>query len=132
MSIFKWPGTAKWLLFCRFLNAVLFLGGIHIDDYYEHWNVVQDYVSYMYYNGHLQLLIKLDYKLHSHSLMMSNFYFRGKTHERRYRFLMAFGYTFPTVISLFTLLTEFVAPECASYKPRFGEERCFFAGWYKC
>ena len=70
----------------------------------------------------------VDYKLHSNSLMMSNFYFRGKTHERRYRFLVAFGYTFPTVISLFTLLAEFVAPECASYKPRFGEEGCFFAG----
>ena len=92
---------------------------------------MQDYVSYKYIDNHLQLLIefnKVDYEKYSITLVISKFCFSGKTYEKRYRFLMVFGYTFPTLISLFTLLAEFIAPECASYKPRFGEEGCFFAG----
>ena len=71
---------------------------------------------------------RLLHEEYSITLVIFKFCFSGKTHEKRYRFLMAFGYTFPTFISLFTLLAEFIAPECASYKPRFGEEGCFFAG----
>merc|ERR1719414_1022526 len=54
-------------------------------------------------------------------------FFRGKTNAKRYRFLMIFGYSCPTMITLFTLLAEWLSPECAPYKPRFGEEGCFFA-----
>ena len=53
------PSTEKWFLLgkiiFRFLDSILFLGGIYIDDYHEHWNVVQNYVSVKCYNDHLQM-----------------------------------------------------------------------------
>ena len=39
---------------------------------------------------------------------------------------MMTGYILPLVISLCTLITEFSAPECSPYRPRFNEEYCFF------
>ena len=42
---------------------------------------------------------------------------------------MVLGYAFPTMVSIGTLTAEYLAPKCASFRPRFGEEGCFFAGW---
>ena len=42
--------------------------------------------------------------------------------------MIVVGYTCPTLITLCTLIAEYAAPECASFRPRFGEESCFFAG----
>ena len=39
---------------------------------------------------------------------------------------MMTGYILPLVISLCTLITEFSAPECSPYRPRFNEQYCFF------
>ena len=41
---------------------------------------------------------------------------------------MVLGYAFPTMVSIGTLTAEYLAPKCASFRPRFGEEGCFFAG----
>ena len=43
---------------------------------------------------------------------------------------MVLGYAFPTTVSIGTLTAEYLAPKCASFRPRFGEEGCFFAGWH--
>ena len=40
---------------------------------------------------------------------------------------MITGYVIPLVITIMTLITEFSAPECSNYKPRFSEDNCFFA-----
>jgi hypothetical protein len=44
--------------------------------------------------------------------------------------MMGAGYLVPTIISVCTLITEYAAPNCASFRPRFGEGSCFFAGLY--
>ena len=41
---------------------------------------------------------------------------------------IALGYGIPLIISIFTLIVEFTSPRCAIYRPRFGEETCFFSG----
>ena len=41
---------------------------------------------------------------------------------------MVLGYAFPTMVSIGTLTAEYLAPKCASFRPRFGEDGCFFAG----
>ena len=38
------------------------------------------------------------------------------------------GYSVPMIITLLTLAMELTLDECATGKPRFGEENCFFAG----
>jgi hypothetical protein len=48
--------------------------------------------------------------------------------HRRYRKLIVLSYGFPAFVTLCTLIAEYAAPECASFRPRFGEEGCFFAG----
>ena len=47
---------------------------------------------------------------------------------RRYRFEIIGGYGFPLIISLLTVIVEFAAERCSHFRPRFGEEHCFFAG----
>ena len=39
-----------------------------------------------------------------------------------------FGYGAPLLVCFLTAVTEFSAPRCAIYRPRFGEKTCFFAG----
>ena len=39
-----------------------------------------------------------------------------------------FGYGAPLVVFFLTAVTEFSAPRCAIYRPRFGEKTCFFTG----
>ena len=57
------------------------------------------------------------------------FVYRGNpANEDRYRNMIIFGYTCPTIITLCTLIVEYGSPECAKYRPRLGEENCFFAG----
>ena len=41
---------------------------------------------------------------------------------------IASGYGIPLIISFLTLIVEISSPRCAIYKPRFGEETCFFSG----
>ena len=50
--------------------------------------------------------------------------------KKKDRLLMqiASGYGIPLIISIFTLIVEFTSPRCAIYRPRFGEETCFFSG----
>ena len=38
------------------------------------------------------------------------------------------GYGLPLMVCLLTAVTEFSAPRCAIYRPRFGEKTCFFTG----
>ena len=38
------------------------------------------------------------------------------------------SYGFPAFVSLCTLIAEYSSPRCATFRPRFGEEGCFFAG----
>ena len=59
-----------------------------------------------------------------------NIYFhRGyPENQKRYRKTMVLGYAFPTMVSIGTLVAEYLAPKCASFRPRFGEDGCFFAG----
>lgn len=45
---------------------------------------------------------------------------------------MICGYLFPLLVSFITLLVEIFGQECAWYRPRFGEETCFFTDkWSK-
>ena len=46
----------------------------------------------------------------------------------RLRWEIMFGYGAPLVVLLLTAVTEFSAPRCAIYRPRFGEKTCFFTG----
>ena len=56
-------------------------------------------------------------------------YDRGFTpNKTRYRRMMLVGYVSPTIIVIMTMITEKAAPECASLKPRIGDNSCFFAG----
>jgi len=55
---------------------------------------------------------------------------RGFTpNKTRYRRMMLVGYLSPTIIVIMTMITEKAAPECASLKPRIGDNSCFFAEW---
>ena len=45
--------------------------------------------------------------------------------------LVGLSYGLPLIVSLLTVIVEFGYNEntkCASYRPRFGEETCFFSG----
>ena len=42
--------------------------------------------------------------------------------------LVGLSYGLPLIVSFLTVIVEFGAPQCASYRPRFGEETCFFSG----
>ena len=60
-------------------------------------------------------------------------YDRGCTpNKNRYRRMMLVGYLSPTIIIIMTMITEKVAPECATLKPRIGDNSCFFAGNSDC
>ena len=50
------------------------------------------------------------------------------SNSKRYKILVGCSYGLPLVVSLLTIIVEFGAPQCASYRPRFGEESCFFSG----
>eukprot|EP00094_Tigriopus_californicus_P005218 TCALIF_05031-PA protein Name:"Similar to mth2 G-protein coupled receptor Mth2 (Drosophila simulans)" AED:0.03 eAED:0.03 QI:366/0.85/0.75/1/0.57/0.75/8/0/701 len=49
------------------------------------------------------------------------------TSRSRYLKERIVGYSVPISITLLTLLIEIVGPSCSTYRPRFAEERCFFA-----
>ena len=60
-------------------------------------------------------------------------YDRGcSPNKTRYRRMMLVGYLSPTIIVIATMITEKAAPECASLKPRIGDNDCFFAGNIDC
>ena len=42
--------------------------------------------------------------------------------------LVGVSYSLPLILSFLVAVVEFTAPKCASYRPRFGEETCFFSG----
>ena len=42
--------------------------------------------------------------------------------------LVGLSYGLPLIVSFLTVIVEFGSPKCASYRPRFGEETCFFSG----
>ena len=48
--------------------------------------------------------------------------------HQRYRKMIVLSYGFPAFVTFCTLTAEYAAPKCASFRPRFGEEGCFFAG----
>merc|ERR1711994_1030806 len=50
------------------------------------------------------------------------------SNSKRYKILVGCSYGLPLIVTLLTLIVEFGAPQCASYRPRFGEESCFFSG----
>ena len=52
----------------------------------------------------------------------------SQKNERRYNLEVGCGYGIPFFISLLTIIVEFSADKCFPIKPRFGDEKCFFAG----
>ena len=72
-------------------------------------------------------MLKLIYEV---ILFILNLYTcRGNpSNSTRYRILVGCSYGLPLIVSLLTIIVEFGAPQCASYRPRFGEESCFFSG----
>ena len=46
----------------------------------------------------------------------------------RLRWEIMLGYGLPLIVCFLTAVTEFSAPRCAIYRPRFGEKTCFFTG----
>ena len=57
------------------------------------------------------------------------YHFRGHpSNSKRYKILVGCSYGLPLIVSTLTVIVEFSAPKCASYRPRFGEESCFFSG----
>ena len=57
-------------------------------------------------------------------------FFRGNpSNSKRYKILVGCSYGLPLIVTILTLIVEFGAPQCASYRPRFGEESCFFSGY---
>ena len=57
------------------------------------------------------------------------FHCRGNpSNSKRYKMLVGLSYGLPLIVSLLTVIVEFGSPKCASYRPRFGEETCFFSG----
>ena len=46
--------------------------------------------------------------------------------DQRYKYNLRFGYGVPLIITIITGIVEVTAPECSWFKPRFGEEVCFF------
>ena len=56
-------------------------------------------------------------------------HYRGYTpNQSRYRRMMLVGYLIPTIIVIMAIVTDKVAPECATLKPGIGDNSCFFAG----
>ena len=56
-------------------------------------------------------------------------HFRGHpSNSKRYKILVSCSYGLPMIVSILTVIVEFSAPKCAPYRPRFGEESCFFSG----
>mgnify|MGYP001164296460 FL=1 len=58
--------------------------------------------------------------------IMSLLVFGNPDSPTRFKFGLIFGYALPLLISIMTGITEGSAPECSMFKPRFGEETCFF------
>ena len=44
------------------------------------------------------------------------------------RILVQSSYGLPLVLSFITMVVEFTAPECASFRPKFNMGHCFFSG----
>ena len=60
-------------------------------------------------------------------LLSFHFFKRGnQATDKRYRLEMLAGYGFPLTVTVATLLVETFAERCSDYRPRFGEEQCFF------
>ena len=60
-------------------------------------------------------------------------HYRGHTpNQSRYRRMMLVGYLIPTIIVIMAIVTDKVAPECATLKPGIGDNSCFFAGNIDC
>ena len=61
--------------------------------------------------------------------LISNYRFSGNpANQVRYRKTIVMSYGFPALVSICTLIAEYSSPRCSSFRPRFGEEGCFFAG----
>ena len=60
------------------------------------------------------------------SLEIMSLLFGNPDNPTRFKFGLIFGYGLPMLISIMTGITEGSAPECSRFKPRFGEETCFF------
>ena len=74
-------------------------------------------------------MIRLDFHSYYHRDFDTFLNFRGKpANKLRYRRTIVISYGFPAFVSLCTLIAEYSAPRCATFRPRFGEEGCFFAG----
>ena len=71
----------------------------------------------------------ISYAIFATTAIVHIFILRGyPENQKRYRKTMVLGYAFPTMVSIGTLAAEYLAPKCASLRPRFGEDGCFFAG----
>ena len=51
-----------------------------------------------------------------------------RTSERRYMTNVGIGYLIPFIIVMITLTAEMNLAHCSPWRPRFGEEICFFSG----
>ena len=78
-------------------------------------------------NGNFK--ITLDFHTYYYQDLIDFSFLRGKPANKvRYRRTIVVSYGFPAFVSLCTLIAEYSAPRCATFRPRFGEEGCFFAG----
>ena len=69
------------------------------------------------------------YSTHNLNIILMTFHYRGNpSNSKRYKMLVGLSYGLPLIVSFLTVIVEFGAPQCASYRPRFGEETCFFSG----
>ena len=50
-----------------------------------------------------------------------------RAEKRRYAVELSFGYSLPLAISVAMLMVDLFAERCASFRPKFAEERCFFS-----
>ena len=117
------------LIHLRFFRSILFLGYIHADDSNEHRNMESVKVCYKLqdtlYCCNINKTISNYFSLHIIWFLL----IRGNpANDKRYRNTMILGYACPSTIVVVTAITELVAPDCAPFKPRFGEDGCFFAG----
>jgi hypothetical protein len=46
----------------------------------------------------------------------------------RYRLQVILGYSMSLLLVVVTAIVEFTADECAPFRPRFGQGKCFFGG----
>ena len=61
--------------------------------------------------------------------LINVYHFSGNpANQVRYRKTIVLSYGFPALVSICTLIAEYSSPRCSSFRPRFGEEGCFFAG----